>query len=72
MKKFVTPLLVRLIMVIGILAIINPSLKQPYQLFDKAEAKLAHNYFIFPSMNSIMGTPQLIIENIVCTGNISV
>jgi len=47
MRKFLTPLLVTLIMVIGILAITNPGRKQPYQLFDMVEGKLTHNYFIF-------------------------
>lgn len=47
MKKIITPILVALIMIIGILAILNPGRRQAYQLFDKVEGKLTHNYFIF-------------------------
>ncbi|HEX3023671.1 MAG TPA: hypothetical protein VHP12_00545 [Chitinophagaceae bacterium] len=47
MKKYITGILVTLIMVIGILGITNPGFKQPYQLLDNEEGKLIHNYFIF-------------------------
>ena len=47
MKRLVTPMLVILVMLIGILGITNPGFKQPYQLFDNTEGKVIHNYFIF-------------------------
>ena len=34
-------------MIIGILGILNPGFKQPYELFGNVEGKLTHNYFIF-------------------------
>jgi hypothetical protein len=47
MKKYITVLLVTLIMVVGLLGITNPGFKQPYRLFDNVEGKLTHNYYIF-------------------------
>ncbi len=47
MKRFSTPIIVILVMLIAILGITNPGFKQPYQLFDDAEGKVVHNYFIF-------------------------
>ena len=47
MKRFLTPILVSLIMLIAILGITNPGFKTPYQFFDDVEGKVTHNYFIF-------------------------
>lgn len=47
MKRFLTSILVTLVMIVGILGITNPGFRQPYKLFDSIEGKLAHNYFIF-------------------------
>jgi len=47
MKRFSTPILVTLVMLVAILGITNPGFKQPYQLFDDMEGKVIHNYFIF-------------------------
>ncbi len=47
MRRFVTPLLVILVMLTGILGITNPGFKAPNQFFDDVEGKVIHNYFIF-------------------------
>lgn len=47
MRKIFTILLVSMIMIIGLLGITNPARRQPFQLFDKVEGKVVHNYFIF-------------------------
>ena len=47
MKRYLTVLLVTLIMLTGILGITNPAIKQPYKLFDNIEGNLSENYFIF-------------------------
>lgn len=47
MRKYFTGILVTLVMLIGILGITNPGVKQAYRLFDTVEGKLTHNYFIF-------------------------
>jgi hypothetical protein len=55
MKKLLTPLLVTAIMLIGILGITNPALRQPYKLFNSVEGRLADNYFIFSVYNQYKG-----------------
>jgi hypothetical protein len=47
MRKIYTGILVTLIVIIGLLGITNPARRQPFQLFDKVEGKVIHNYFIF-------------------------
>jgi hypothetical protein len=47
MRRYTTPILVVLIMLIAILGITNPGFRQPYNFFDGAEGKVKHNYFIF-------------------------
>jgi hypothetical protein len=55
MRKYWTPLLVSLIMVIGILGITNPAVKQPYKLFNNVEGRLTNNYFIFSVYTQFKG-----------------
>jgi hypothetical protein len=47
MKKYSTPIIVSLVMLIAILGITNPGFKAPHQFFDDVEGKVIHNYFIF-------------------------
>jgi hypothetical protein len=47
LKRFLTSLIVALVMITGILGITNPGFRQPYKLFGNTEGKLIHNYFIF-------------------------
>ena len=45
MNKISTGILVIVIMIIAILGITNPGHK-PFQMFDNAEGRLVHNYFV--------------------------
>ncbi len=46
-RNIVTAIVVSIIMIIGLLGITNPARRQPFQIFDKVEGKVVHNYFIF-------------------------
>lgn len=54
-KNILTVVLVALIMVCGILGITNPGHKQPFRLFENAEGKVVHNYFIFSVYQQLDG-----------------
>lgn len=47
MRKVYTAIWVSLVMIIGLLGITNPARRQPYEMFDKVEGRVIHNYFIF-------------------------
>ncbi|MFT3934792.1 MAG: hypothetical protein QM726_14300 [Chitinophagaceae bacterium] len=47
MKKYLTGIMVALVMLFGVLGITNPAFRQPYKFLDNVEGKVESNYFIF-------------------------